>query len=40
MNNKDRSITIMAAIFIIVASVVTILDIIIGMSLSIEDMPN
>jgi hypothetical protein len=40
MNNKDRSITIMAAIFILVASVVTILDIIIGMSLSIEDMPN
>ncbi len=40
MHNKNRIITIVAAIFIIIASFVTILDIVIGMSLSIEDMPD
>jgi hypothetical protein len=39
MHYKNRTITIVAAIFIIVASFVTILDIVIGMSLPIEDIP-
>ena len=40
MHNKSRIISVVAAIFIIIASFVTILDIVIGMSLSIEDMPD